>query len=90
MLGDIMFEFIKKYINSLTKEHIINFSIKNNINLNDKEIDTIYNVLKNELEELLNNTNIILNKYENNFSVENFIKIKELISIYKKRYKNYL
>ena len=85
-----MLELIKKYIKNITKEHIINFSIKNNINLNNEEVDTIYYVLNNELDELINNTNNILSKYENIFSVENFKKIKELIFIYKERYKNYL
>ena len=85
-----MIELIKKYINNIRKEHIINFSIKNNINLNNEEVDTIYYVLNNELDELINNTNNILSKYENNFSVENFKKIKELTFMYKERYKNYL
>ncbi len=85
-----MLEIIKKYINSLTKEHIKNFGIKNSVNLTDKEIDTVYYVLNNELEELFSDTESILNEYENNFSVENFKKIKKLISIYKERYKNYL
>ena len=85
-----MINIIKKYINTITVDNIKEFSKKNGVYLNDKEIYTVDYVLKNELDELIKNTDNILYKYENNFSVDNFIKIKNLIIEYKKRYKNYL
>lgn len=85
-----MINIIKKYINTITVDNIKDFGIKNGVYLNDKEIYTVDYVLKNELDCLINNTSSILSKYENDFSVDNFIKIKNLIIEYKKRYKNYL
>lgn len=85
-----MLNIIKKYIDKLTKDDINNFGEKNNIYLNDIEINTVYKVIKNEFNELLNNSEYIFIKYQNSFTVENYNKIFNLFNEYKKRYKNYL
>ena len=85
-----MKDLIKSYINTISTEKIEEFSKKNGVYLDNNELNTVEYVLKNELDELLSNTDSILNKYKNSFKVDNFIKIEKLLLEYKKRYKNYL
>ena len=79
-----MFNVVESYINKMTKSDINNFAIKNNINLNNNELDFIYNFIKTKYKEVLNNPNSFnLVKYKNNFSNENFIKINAIVNRYK-------
>ena len=85
-----MKDLIRKYVDKIDKYKIIEFSKKNGVLLSVDESNTVDYVLKNRLDELISNTEDILNEYKNNFSVDNFNKIKSLILEYKKRYKDYL
>ena len=79
-----MLNIIEPYINNIKKEDIYNFGLKNNINLNNNELDFIYNFVKTRYKEVLNNpNNFSLTRYKNNFSNENFVKINGLINRYK-------
>lgn len=83
-IGDNMLGIIEPYINNISKNDINNFAIKNNINLNNNELDFIYNFIKNRYKEVLSNpNNFSLARYKNNFSSENFVKINGLINRYK-------
>lgn len=74
---------INSYINKITKEDIKAFATKENILINDKEINLIYNAIKKD-------KNIILSKefytyikqYENKLSKEVYNKIIELAKKY--------
>lgn len=75
---------IEPYINNITKNDINSFALKNNINLNNNELNFIYNFIKTRYKEVLSNpSNFNLTRYKNNFSNENFIKINGLINRYK-------
>ena len=75
----------------LTKEDISQFALKNDINLNDKELDFTYQFVKKNWETILASPNQLnLERYKNEFQEENFIKIKKLIKIYYQKYGNYL
>lgn len=79
-----MLNLIEPYINNIRKSDINNFALKNNINLNNNELDFIYNFIKTRYKEVLNNpNNFSLSRYKNNFSNENFVKINGLINRYK-------
>lgn len=83
-IGDNMLGMIEPYINNITKNDINNFALKNNINLNNNELDFIYNFIKNRYKEILSNpNNFSLTRYKNNFTNENFVKINGLINRYK-------
>ena len=83
-IGDNMLEMMEQYIINITKNDINNFALKNNINLNNNELDFIYNFIKNHYKEVLSNpNNFSLARYKNNFSNENFVKINGLINRYK-------
>jgi len=79
-----MLNLIEPYINNISKTDINNFALKNNINLNNNELEFIYNFIKTRYKDVLNNpSNFNLVKYKQNFSNENFIKINAIINRYK-------
>lgn len=74
------YNIIKTYIDKLSKEDIINYSKKENINLTSHELDIIYNSIKNNWKDLYNGKEDILNVIKNEVSIEVYEKI---ISLYK-------
>ncbi len=79
-----MLNVIESYVQNINKNDIYNFALKNNINLNNNELDFIYNFIKTRYKEVLSNpSGFNLVKYKNNFSNENFIKINAIVNRYK-------
>ena len=86
-----MFELIKRYMDKLTIDDVNNFAINNNVNLNEQELSFTYQFVKKNWETILANPNSLnLERYKNEFSDENFLKIKQLIKIYYQKYGHYL
>ena len=81
---------IKKYTKNITKEDIINFSKTQDTNLSKEEIDIIYNQLKNNIDNILEDVDLELSKIKDKLEPTTYLKIQELISFYKEKYKNYL
>lgn len=78
---------IDLYVNNLRKEDISLFAQKNDINLNDNELDFTYNFIKNNYKEAIKNKDTFnLSAYKDKFSEENFVKIEKLLT----KYINYL
>lgn len=75
---------IKGYIDNLKKEDIIKFIDKNNYQVTNKEIDTIYFYIKNYWEEILENKPEIWEKISHDVSPNTFIIIQNLYQKYKK------
>ncbi len=75
-------KIIKSYINHLTKDDIMLYAKKNNIILNNNELDIIYNNIKNNYNELKNNPLYVLNKYKNELNINTYNKLYELYTIY--------
>ena len=83
----IIKNLIINYIKNLNINDINNFAINNNIYLSNKELEFIYNYIKNNYELLLNNpSNFNLKEYKDIFSNDNYIKINTLIEKYKIKY----
>ncbi len=80
MLNKIM---ILNYINKITKDDIVNFGIKEGINLNNKEIDIIYDYLKNKYQDIINNPDNILIEIKDKLSIKVYQKLLELYDRYK-------
>ena len=79
-----MLNLIEPYIKNISKSDINDFALKNNINLNNNELEFIYNFIKTRYKDVLNNpSNFSLVKYKQNFSNENFIKINAIVNRYK-------
>ena len=82
-----MYNFVEGIVNKLSLNDIFNFASKNSVNLSLDEGQFILRFLKNNWYSLLKNQNIeVIDNYKNNFSPENFVKIKELVEYYKDRY----
>lgn len=75
---------LKQYIEKLKKEDIIKFIGKNNYQVSDKEIDTIYFYIKNYWEDIFDNQEDIWNKIRQEVSPNTFIQIQGLYQKYKK------
>ena len=86
-----MYGIIERYIQKLTKDDINSFAIKNNINLSEEELDFSYIFVKKNYKEVLGNPDLlILDRYKEKFSEENFNKIKKLFIAYRNKYQMFL
>ncbi len=82
---------IKQYIDKITIDDIYNFGVKNNIILNNKDLNLIYNCIKKNWKIIIfGDINPIFNNIKPNLDEETFNKIKNLYFKYKEKYKNYL
>jgi len=64
---------------------------KNNIKLNEKELNTLLDVVKNHYRELLDGNDEKVKEYlKNNLTNENFEKVTNLYNKYKEKYQGYL
>lgn len=85
-----MFQLIKNYVSTLTKEKVQEFANSKDIHLNDSELDFVYRFITKNYEALYANPNIDFTKYKQYLSSENYDKIIKLISEYKSKYASYL
>ena len=84
-------KLIKNYINKLQLNDIKEFTINNNIYLNNDEIIIIYDVLKNNYKDLLNgNYNNSFRILKKNLIEKNYEQIKKLFFKYKEKYQHLL
>lgn len=82
---------ISNYISKLDKNNITYFALKNDIRLNDNELDYVYKTIKNDYKILLsNNYESVFNKSRNKLSSENYDKLYKLYLVYRKMYEGFL
>lgn len=81
-----MYMLIKNYVEKMTKEDCLNFALKNNIVLNEKELDFVYKFIKKNYNEILTNPDIDFARFKSNFTEENYLKIDKLITELKQKY----
>ena len=79
-----MFNFIKLYIDRMTKEDIKSFISKNNYDVSNSEIDIIYFYIKNYNEEFFNDPVFVLNKIKKDITPNTYSIILELYHRYRK------
>ena len=86
-----MYNLIERYMAIMTKDDVNNFAIKKGINLSDAELTFTYNFLKKNWQDYLRNPNVFdINRYQNNFSSENFSKIKKVFEEYYQKFGSFL
>jgi hypothetical protein len=85
-----MSNIIKKYVSMLTIKDISDFGIKNDIYLDNDELNVLYDVIKNNYEILLNDDKRVFKYLEGKIRTDNLNKIKTLFYGYKEKYQNYL
>lgn len=75
----------------LTKEEVNNFAISKNIILSPEELDFTYAFIQKNWEQVIKNPSLLnLERYQDKFSPDNFIKIKKLFIEYSSRYQAFL
>lgn len=80
-----MYNLIEAFVNKMKREDIINFAHKNNLTITDHEIDFVYSFIKSNYQSVLKNPNSFdLALYKNEFSVDNYHFLENLINKYKK------
>ncbi|CCY45071.1 unknown [Clostridium sp. CAG:1193] len=75
---------IKNYVDKLTKEDIINYTKKEDIFLNDNEINVIYDEIKNKWKQLYNGNTRVITDLENKINNKAYNKLIDLYNTYKK------
>lgn len=87
-----MYKFlISQYIGKITKEDIIKFATKNNIILNEKEVEIIYINLKQNWETALyGDPTKLFDSLKQQLSKDSYEKGIKLYYEYYNLYKNYL
>lgn len=74
---------IYQYINKIKKEDIRKYSLTQNINLTDNELDIIYDYIKNKTSKVLDNPEEIFVEIKDKVSIPIYNKIMELYNKYK-------
>ena len=84
-------KIIENYINKLTLNDVTFFALKNNISLNNQELDYVYKTIKNNYKKLLGSEfkEIFLDakKY---LKEDNYKKICSLFEDYRKKFSFFL
>jgi hypothetical protein len=82
---------IKIKINNLTIEELKKLNINNNLNLNNQELNYLYEIIKKDWNNFLyKDPNPILKNIKNNINQESYNKLYNLYIYYKNKYQNYL
>ncbi len=86
-----MFNIIERYIDKMNVEDIRNFATQKDIPLTDSELNFTYNFVKKNYRNILSNPKLFdIDRYRNEYSPENFQKIKKVWTEYYQKYANYL
>lgn len=81
---------IKNYVDKLTINDLSSFALKNDIHLNNTELEYLLELTKDNWEDMLVNEDKYLDIVKNNINSNEFEKIKELFLYYKNKYQGYL
>lgn len=83
--------FISQYISRLTKEDVMKFASKNDINLNQEELDLIYSNLKTNWETVLyGDPTKLFQELKQSLNPDSYEKGIKLYQEYHNLYKDYL
>ena len=81
-----MKEKIISFVNKLDKDDIIKLAQDYDIYFSNEEVNFVYDYLKNNINDLVNNPNPdIFDNYKDKFSEINYLKIKSIINQFTKK-----
>ncbi len=80
-------DFIKNYVNKLKKEDISLYAFKNNIILDNNELNLIYNTIKERWDEIYSNGIEVIREYKDKLKDSTYNKIVKLYEDIKRYYK---
>ena len=74
-------------MDNLTIKEVNDFAQKNNVFLSESELNFTFEFIKKNWEMIFRNPNLLkIERYKNQFSEENFLKIQKLIKMYYQKY----
>lgn len=79
-------EIIKNYIKKLNKEDIKYFLEDNDIYIDDEKIDSLFLIVKNNYEDIINEEKNVLDKIKSILGENHFNKLLSLLRKYKNIY----
>ena len=82
-----MESIIKKYVNILKREDIVNFAKKNNLLLDKEELEIIYNTIKSRYIDIYNDGLKVINEYKDKLKKNTYDKLIDVYENAKKYYK---
>lgn len=86
-----MFNIIESYIKKLKKEDVNKFALSKNIFLTEEELNFTYDFIKKNYKNFFGNPRLFdIDRYQNNYTKENFSKITKVYQEYMQKYSNYL
>lgn len=86
-----MFNLVERYINNMNINDVNRFATSKNINLSEDELTFTYNFIKKNYKDFFKNPQVFsLDRYKDNYSKENFIKIDKVYKEYKNKYYKFL
>lgn len=84
-------KLLNQYVSKMSKDDILKFASKNDINLDENELNIIYNHIKENWEAIIyENPKPIMEDVKKNVNPSTYEKIESLYSEFYKKYKNYL
>ena len=84
-------KLIGNYVNKMTINDVKNFALSNNINLNNTELDIVYNTIKKNWYTLIyGDYTSIFNNIKDKFDTNTYKKIEELFFYFKNKYQKFL
>lgn len=84
-------KLIENYVNKMTISDVNNFALSNNINLNNTELDIVYNTIKKNWYTLIyGDYTSIFNNIKDKFDTNTYKKIEELFFYFKNKYQKFL
>ena len=86
-----MFNIIENFIKKLKREDVNNFALSKNIFLTEDELNFTYDFIKKNYKNFFGNPRLFdIERYQNNYTKENFSKITKVYQEYMQKYANYL
>ena len=79
-------ELVKKYINRLSINDLEKFAKKNNISYTKEELNTVYNFILNNYNDLLNENIRVFENIKNKISPTLYKRLLNLYIEYKQKY----
>ena len=84
-------KLIENYVNKMNISDVNNFALSNNINLNNTELDIVYNTIKKNWYTLIyGDYTSIFNNIKDKFDTDTYKKIEELFFYFKNKYQKFL
>lgn len=83
-------KLISEYVSRMNLDDVRNFAIKNGVELNEEELNTIYECAKKEWKTIIfGNPRSILDDLKTKISFPSYQKIESLYVYFKSKYSNF-